>query len=220
MPYKSHVISTQNEKLTPGSGFRTPTRPNHDGMDFTDANGLQLKQDVRILAFEDGVVVFAGMSSASAGMGNYIDIRHEFGGKKYLTRYCHFKSASPFKAGQTVTKGDIIGVMGTTGNSTGIHLHFGLKEDSVSWNTGTWVNPEPYLTGEKFMRVSEPIKAIDSAIKVGDKVKVINAVTYEGKSFRAWFDKYDVLQVNGDRVVIGVGGIVTAAVRIGDVKKV
>lgn len=46
----------------------------------------------------------------------------------------------------------------------------------------------------------------------GGKVKVLKAVTYTGKPFKTYYDTYDVLQVNGDRVVIGVGKTVTAAV--------
>ena len=42
-------------------------------------------------------------------------------------------------------------------------------------------------------------------------MKVVNAVTYDGKSFKTYYDTYDVIQVNGDRVVIGVGAAVTAA---------
>lgn len=49
-------------------------------------------------------------------------------------------------------------------------------------------------------------------IKPGDKVKVLNAVTYEGKKFIAWYSQYTVFEVNKNRVVIGVGKTVTAAV--------
>lgn len=50
-------------------------------------------------------------------------------------------------------------------------------------------------------------------IKVGGKVKVKKAVTYDGKAFTAYYDKYDVIEVSGDRVVIGIGKTVTAAVK-------
>lgn len=50
-------------------------------------------------------------------------------------------------------------------------------------------------------------------IKVGDKVKVKKAVTYDGKAFTTYYDKYDVIEVSGDRVVIGIGKTVTAAVK-------
>ena len=49
-------------------------------------------------------------------------------------------------------------------------------------------------------------------LKKGDKVKLLKAITYEGKRFIAWYSKYDVLEVNGDRIVIGIGKTATAAV--------
>lgn len=58
------------------------------------------------------------------------------------------------------------------------------------------------------------------AIKKGDKVKVVRAVSYEGKSFKLWYDTYDVISVSGDRVVIGIGTTVTAAVNSGNLEKV
>ena len=57
-------------------------------------------------------------------------------------------------------------------------------------------------------------------IKVGGKVKVLKPETYDGKVFKTYYDTYDVIQMNGDRVVIGVGNAVTAAVHIKDLKKV
>lgn len=50
-------------------------------------------------------------------------------------------------------------------------------------------------------------------VKVGGKVKVKKAVTYDGNAFTAYNDKYDVIEVSGDRVVIGIGKTVTAAVK-------
>jgi hypothetical protein len=54
----------------------------------------------------------------------------------------------------------------------------------------------------------------------GDKVKVKKAVTYEGKSFKTYYDTYSVLEVSGDRVVIGINGTVTAAVKDANLTKV
>ena len=56
-------------------------------------------------------------------------------------------------------------------------------------------------------------------LKVGDRVKVTKAVTYAGKKFKAWYDKYDVYQVNGDKVVIGINKIITCSIHIDNVKK-
>ncbi len=43
------------------------------------------------------------------------------------------------------------------------------------------------------------------SFKKGDKVKVLKAVTYTGKAFKTYYDKYDVIEADGDRVVIGIG---------------
>lgn len=68
-----------------------------------------------------------------------------------------------------------------------------------------------------------------ATIKKGDAVKVINTTvsgkrkcgkTYSGGSFVLWYDKYTVISVSGDRVVIGVNGVVTAAVRASDIQKI
>lgn len=60
----------------------------------------------------------------------------------------------------------------------------------------------------------------DQTIRKGDKVKVLKAQTHTGGTFKAYFDVYDVIQVNGDRVVIGIGKTVTAAVKASNLQKV
>lgn len=59
-----------------------------------------------------------------------------------------------------------------------------------------------------------------AAFKRGDKVKVLKAITYTGGSFRTYYDVYDVIQVSGDRVVIGIKTTVTAAVNAKNLRKV
>lgn len=57
-------------------------------------------------------------------------------------------------------------------------------------------------------------------IKVGDQVVILKNVQYNGKSFKKWYNVYDVIQVNDDRVVIGKGKIVTCAININNIRKV
>ena len=85
-----------------------------------------------ILAAYNGVVVASAYNSS---MGNYIMINH--GGGLY-TIYMH-ASALYVSAGQTVSMGDKIAAVGTTGRSTGNHLHFGVRLN------GEYVNPNSYL---------------------------------------------------------------------------
>lgn len=85
----------------------------HKGTDIARPSKLD------ILAADNGTVTFAGWSG---GYGNKIEITHNNG---YKTTYSHMKSLS-VQTGETVVKGTQIGVMGATGNSTGIHLHIEL----------------------------------------------------------------------------------------------
>jgi hypothetical protein len=182
---------------------------------------LERVQDVYSLALADGVVTDVHISGAS--IGNGVDVLHA---GNILTRQYHFKTGSVLvRAGGKVQKGDRLGVLGTTGRSTGIHLHFGLKLNSTKWNNGTYADPEPYLRGEKTIGSAAPptvpTPPTGGAIEFGDKVRVLNAVQYGATPiFKAWSEVYEVMQVSGGRAVIGIGGIVTAAVNVKNLMKI
>jgi len=88
----------------------------HHGTDFGAKRGTP------ILAAADGKVIFAGRKG---GYGNVIKIQHKDG---YVTLYAH-QSRLKAKKGQWVKSGHIIGYVGSTGRSTGPHLHFGLYKN-------------------------------------------------------------------------------------------
>ena len=73
---------------------------------------------------------------------------------------------------------------------------------------------------DAFITYIDNREVVQSDISVGDKVKVINPVTYNGKSFKVYYDKYDVIQVDGDRVVIGIGKTVAGAFKKDDLEEV
>jgi murein DD-endopeptidase MepM/ murein hydrolase activator NlpD len=100
-------------------------RPHH-GTDFGARKGTPL------LAVNSGRVSFAGWMG---GYGKVVKIKH---GGGYESLYAH-QSRIRVKKGQKVTRGQIIGYVGSTGRSTGPHLHFGLKKN------GRWVNPMKVL---------------------------------------------------------------------------
>lgn len=95
----------------------------HKGMDIARPSNRA------ILAADNGTVVSAGWDNG--GYGNKIVINHNNG---YKTIYAHLSSIS-VRPGQTVTRGSKIGVMGTTGNSTGVHLHIEV------YKNGSLINP-------------------------------------------------------------------------------
>lgn len=83
-----------------------------------------------------------GNSACGGGWGNYIKIKHTgVADGQYETQYAHLESGSiKVKIGDTVTAGQEIGTMGTTGFSTGIHLHFEL------WYNGSRIDSYPYFS--------------------------------------------------------------------------
>jgi murein DD-endopeptidase MepM/ murein hydrolase activator NlpD len=93
----------------------------HKGIDIARSS------DCSILAADNGTVVFAG---EDGGYGNKVVIDHNNGMR---TLYAHLSSID-VSVGQTVQKGSKIGIMGSTGNSTGIHLHFEVYQNNKLQN--------------------------------------------------------------------------------------
>lgn len=94
----------------------------HQGLDFASN---QTVSNPKIYSIEDGIVVYASdsrffTSPYGWGYGKLIVIEHE---KGVSSLYAHLETIE-VKEGDTVKQGDFIGLMGSTGNSTGIHLHF------------------------------------------------------------------------------------------------
>jgi murein DD-endopeptidase MepM/ murein hydrolase activator NlpD len=119
-----------NYRFTSGFGFRRDPKTGrnrmHAGADFAAPRGTA------IYATADGIVTEAGWH---AGFGNMVTIRHAFG---IETLYAHL-SKIRVREGQRVSRGDRIGDMGSTGRSTGTHLHYEVRIG------GRPVNPMTYI---------------------------------------------------------------------------
>jgi murein DD-endopeptidase MepM/ murein hydrolase activator NlpD len=104
----------------------------HTGIDMSSPEGSP------VLAADDGVVILAGGSVVNGvlvGYGNYVVIAHAGG---YTTLYGHLLRLA-VRVGDTVTQGQVVGLEGSTGNSTGAHLHFELRKGT------TPMDPAPFL---------------------------------------------------------------------------
>ena len=99
----------------------------HSGHDFAGPKGTP------IVSTGAGTVTFAGRQS---GYGNLVKIQHPFG---FETRYAHL-NAIRVSVGDKVSRGDRIGDMGTTGRSTGVHLHYEVRRG------GTAINPMNFIS--------------------------------------------------------------------------
>jgi Membrane proteins related to metalloendopeptidases len=124
-PVSSHKISSPfGSRSSPGGIGST----NHKGVDISGVG-----YGTEIHAAKAGTVI---VSQYSNSYGNYVVISH---GSGNTTLYAHMSSRS-VSVGQTVAQGDVIGQTGSTGHSTGPHLHFEITEN------GSRVNPLNYLT--------------------------------------------------------------------------
>ena len=83
-----------------------------------------------IVAAKGGTVSFAG-GNPCCSYGYYVDINH---GDGYVTRYAHFQAPPPVRIGQRVEQGQLVGYAGTTGYSTGVHLHFEILRGGAPVN--------------------------------------------------------------------------------------
>lgn len=125
-------MPVEGAALTSGYGMRVHPvlggRRQHKGVDLAEPTGTP------VYATADGMISRADWFSS---YGLYISIEH---GADIQTRYGHLSRLN-VAAGQTVHKGDVIGYVGTTGRSTGPHLHYEVRIAGAS------VNPIPYLQG-------------------------------------------------------------------------
>ncbi len=126
-------------KVTSGFGIREGSQivsTNHHGIDLVG------NKDSRILAVADGIITYSGWQS---GYGNCVEIKHiNEDGEIFYTFYAHMQDDSlSVMEGQKITVGQVLGVQGTTGNSTGDHLHFEIRLENK-----TRINPALYLFEE------------------------------------------------------------------------
>lgn len=115
-----------------------PIDPNA-GCPFHDALDIAAPQGTPIIASDGGTVTFAGW--CDCGLGFYVEIDH---GDGYSTIYGHMASQPYVATGQTVSQGETIGPIGSTGFSTGPHTHFMVKQNGVT------IDPKSVLSSLAF----------------------------------------------------------------------
>jgi hypothetical protein len=137
------------------SGFRSTERPGHDGLDISAPKGTVIR------AASAGVVVtvLCNVSGSSVapngttlpcdfdgnpglgGCGWYVQIRHA---DNIVSRYCHMVQQPAVQVGQTVVAGQPIGLVGSSGNSSGPHLHFEIHLGFPA-NEGNALEPKEFM---------------------------------------------------------------------------
>ncbi len=154
LPAIQPVANKDLKRVASGFGYRYDpiyhTRRFHKGMDFSAPRGTD------IYATGNARVIYAGWKS---GYGKCVYLSHGYG---YITRYAHM-SRIKVKKGQRVKRGEVIGLVGNTGKSTGPHLHYEVRKN------GKVMNPKNYyfleLTPEEYERL---IKLSDNSGQILD----------------------------------------------------
>jgi len=160
-PYKIPVCSTTSAVVKPPatvgswtlpvtaslvSGFRTATRPTHDGVDL----GAARNTPIHATAAGTVIRVVCNVSTNNcdvdgnrtlSGCGWYAEIQHAQG---FVTRYCHMIRRPSVAVGQVVAKGKVIGYVGTSGSSSGPHLHFEIHSAAPATKANA-LNPVPFF---------------------------------------------------------------------------
>jgi len=135
------------------SPFNAPRDYDRDGIFDDKHEGIDLRavdssgKPVPIVASADGVVDFVRTTDTKMGYGIYTIIKHKLPNDVWITGYAHLGSVS-VSVGQTVKAGDVLGIAGTSGNSTGIHLHYNIQHIGhglSGYVIPDAVNPAPLL---------------------------------------------------------------------------
>jgi len=131
LPVQGYVSSPFGPRNNPLTG-----KPEiHKGIDLVNAKGTPIH------AAAGGIVLRAG---SATGYGNVVMVTHLIDGQVYTTVYAHLDSIS-VSAGQTVMPGQTVGTLGSTGWSTGPHLHFELHKGEWAVGQPNAVDPAPYI---------------------------------------------------------------------------
>lgn len=167
--YKSNFVlpfDTTEYSITSPYGDRTDPISNeekfHNGIDVVPTS-------LNIVAIADGTVVSSAYDPDSAG--EYVVIEHKISGTTYRSGYYHMKlNSRVVKVGEQVKQGQQLGIMGSTGYSTGTHLHFVLQE---------------YNTKEKKFDYTDPTSIIKNKILA----KTFNLYDYTNNRFNNLLDR-------------------------------
>jgi len=115
----------------------------HEGIDLVAPEGTS------ILASADGTIYEVG--SSLYGLGNYVYIEHNFDGLILYSIYGHMRDNSiVVEKGDTVKTGDVIGTIGSSGRSTGTHLHFMISKNKISFEKDDLVDPSIIFKGTNY----------------------------------------------------------------------
>lgn len=175
------MLPLNNPRITSPYGITRSDGKVHKGIDIISTSG-----DRQVKAIKDGVV--RGTFVDPYGFGNYVSIQHADGMRAL---YCHLEEFR-CRAGDNVKAGDVIGIEGETGNSTGVHLHLEIREPD--YTPSKHIDVAKYL-GIKNIRgdivVSEEEPIYKKELTREEKIQLVKEkVGYDDNTCKYIFDFY------------------------------
>jgi murein DD-endopeptidase MepM/ murein hydrolase activator NlpD len=138
-PHAAFKLHWPVQRVQINRGFHPPEDPKHEGIDFGGKRGIP------VLAAHEGLVIYAGREFK--GYGKMVLLEYD---REWATLYAHLDEFS-VREGQVLHAGEPVGAMGSTGDATGVHLHFELMHHREP------VDPVPMLSqNSKYARHSRP----------------------------------------------------------------
>jgi murein DD-endopeptidase MepM/ murein hydrolase activator NlpD len=134
----------------PGQRFRPVSNPYHDGVDImeprsTPIHAANAGSVVTVTCNTSGLSCDVDGSPSVRGCGWYVEIQHV---SQVITRYCHMVKRPSVTVGQKVISGQVIGYVGTSGNSSGTHLHFEVHIGPGYAQSANAVDPVAFMQRE------------------------------------------------------------------------
>lgn len=170
---KIYEVVVEKPKITSDYGYRinpvTKKKQFHNGLDL-----VSKVKNRNLYAIDDGYVqkIVTGQDKSKTGYGNYIWVRYPRYNLSLLHAHC---SSIKKKKGDKVKKGDVIAIMGSTGRSTGVHLHIGMTKIG----SDTWLNPKNYnMLSDKYNLT----RTLKKGFKGSDVKKLQKALNSKGYS--------------------------------------
>lgn len=169
------MLPLNNARVTSPYGIVRSDGKIHKGIDFISTSG-----DRMVKAIQAGVV--RGTLIDPTGFGNYVSIQHDNGTRAL---YCHLEEFR-CRAGDKVKAGDVIGIEGETGNSTGVHLHVELREADYT--------PNKHIDIAKYLGIENKrgdVVMSEITLTREQKIEIVkNKVGYDNNTCKYIFDFY------------------------------
>lgn len=171
---KIYEYVVKKPKITSPYGYRinpiTKKKQFHNGIDL-----VSKEKNKNLYAIDDGYVqkVVTGQDKSKTGYGNYIWVRYPRYNLSLLHAHC---SKILLKKKANVKKGDVVAIMGSTGRSTGVHLHLGMTKIG----SDTWLNPTNYEMLEDKYNLTRLLKKGCKGDDVKKLQKALVGLTVDG----------------------------------------